>query len=95
VLTGIRRTLVRVVGRVIVVSVREDAIGLTFGIVELVVPKRPEKGEQADPAENQRHGDEDGEDVHVRRPSRIALSETMIELKDIAMAATSGVTKPA
>ena len=66
-----------------------------FGVVELVVAERPEEGEQADPAEDQRHRDEDREDVHVRRPSRMALSETMIELKDIAMAATSGVTKPA
>lgn len=79
----------------VIVAIGKDSFGIAFGIVVLVRTQAPEERNQADSAENQRNGNQDRQDVHSVRPRRMALSETTIELADMAMAAMSGVTKPA
>jgi len=75
----------------------EDALGGAVEIVELAGAHRPKEGAKPGQAEEQRRRYEDEEAVHgVRaRPSRIALAITISDDVDMAMAARSGVTKPA
>lgn len=46
--------------RVVIVIVPEDPRGIAVVVVVLAVPQRPEERREADQAQRQRHGDEDG-----------------------------------
>ncbi len=62
-------------------------------IVELSAGGRPEEGDQAEEAEKERDGDEDGDDAHrATLNRRRAFTTTSTEDPDIASAAISGVT---
>lgn len=71
---------------------------IALRVVKLLCPHRPEEGGKANPAQEQRHGDEDGEDLHLLQPpnhfSLMALRETVIDDSDIARAAAKGVAWP-
>ena len=65
-----------------------------FQILELTGAERPEKGEKADPAEQECRRHKPGKRRHDRPPParRAALTVTRIEDVDMTMAAISGVT---
>lgn len=79
----------------IVVIARQDAPCVPFRVIILTRPKRPEKRDKSDPPEQKRDWDQIDEDVHDLPLRRSALSETVMELTDIARAAANGVAKPA
>jgi hypothetical protein len=68
---------------------------LAVGVVELVVAEHPQEAEERDGAEHERGGDQDDADVQRPGPRRSAFSATVSELSDMAIAAISGVTRPA
>lgn len=79
----------------VVIAVRKDSVRLALEVFELVVSEQPEEGHEPEQTQANRHRDEEGEDVHGRRPSRSALRQTTSELADMVIAANSGVTRPA
>ncbi len=86
--------------RRIFVVVQQDAVGGAIEVFELAALERPEKGHQANQAEEERDGNEIGQRAHDRlsgcfRFSRMALAVTTMEEDDMATAAISGVTMPA
>ena len=84
-----------VVVRAIVKPVREDPLGIAFGVLELVVFDRPEKSKKADAAQYERDRYKNRKNIHFIRPIRMEFSDTVIELADMASAAISGVANPA
>jgi hypothetical protein len=79
------------------VVVQQDTPRRPIQIVILIGPQAPQEGEEAKTAKGKGHRYQDGEDVHdlAFRDTRKALSNTVMEEVDIAMAAKSGVTNPA
>lgn len=78
-----------------VVVFGKDPPGIAFKVFILVVPQAPKKGRETQSAKDQRYRDQDNKDVHSLPFSRSALSRTVIEDVDIAIAAIKGVAKPA
>jgi len=70
----------------------QDAVGVTLRIVKLPRPHRPEERRQTDTAQNQRYWNEDRQNFHYF--NRMAFSDTVIDDKDMASAAASGVASP-
>ena len=62
-------------------------------IVILPVAQGPEEGTQAKPAQNKRNRDQPKQNIHGYF-IRMALSETVTDDSDMAMADISGVAKP-
>jgi len=100
----------RVAGRARYIIIREHAKRGAFDIVVLAVLERPHECGEPGKSERKRHRDKIDEHVHVgftlslRNKSRAVrargfarneLSVTSSEEPDMAMAAMSGVTKPA
>ena len=71
----------------------QDAVGIALRIIELAVPHGPDEGDKANSPQKQRNRYENAEDRHDYFSLR-ALSETVIEDKDIANAAARGVARP-
>ena len=74
------------------------AVGRTFEILELTIAHCPEKQDKPGTTQKQRDRDKKDQDVHGACLTRASLRElptTTRELRDMATAATSGVTKPA
>lgn len=84
--------------RPVVPGIAEDPFGVALGILELAESQRPDECRQSDTAEAKRDRDQEGQDFHAgffQSRSRKAFNVTVIELRDIASAAISGVTIPA
>ena len=79
----------------IVVLVTEDAAGIALRVVVLVGLHRVDEEGKPGTSEQQRDGDKEDENVHGGYLSLSALSDTVIELADMAKAAISGVARPA
>ena len=79
-------------GGVIVEIVAQDSGGIAVLVLVLPVPHRPQKETQSETAKCQRDRDQKHQNIHDR--SRIAFSVTVIEDRDIAKAARSGVASP-
>ncbi|SFB00675.1 hypothetical protein SAMN05421688_2311 [Poseidonocella pacifica] len=75
--------------------IRQHAPRIAFEIIVLTCAEGVEKRNQPCSAEAKRNGDQQDEYVHVRPPSLSALSDTVMELADMASAAINGVAKPA
>src|SRR5512146_3322214 len=82
----------------------KDPQSRRFQIVELTGPCRPDEHRQRDPAEEQRHGEQDEHHAHdLKSPrartrkvrARYELMITVSELSGISTAATSGLSSPA
>src|SRR5690606_4849835 len=81
---------------VFVLVIDQDAIGGAFGIVELAIAQRPEKGRQPRQSQPQGNGYQEQQAVHLTaRARRSELAMTTSELADIAAAAINGVSIPA
>lgn len=80
-------------GRPVVPICQQYAFGIACRIVILAVAQRPDKCPEAQQAKKDRHGDQPDQRIH-RYLIRMALSETVKEDRDIAMADISGVAKP-
>jgi hypothetical protein len=83
-------------GRRLVVF-EQDAMGDAVEIVELSRSQGPEEGGEAEQAEKQRRRDQVQDDVHDYTRDRLrrsAFKVTTSDDDDMAMAATSGVTRP-
>ena len=66
-----------------------------FGVVILVISKRPDEGDKPDPTKKKRDRDQVDEHFHdCAYFSRSALSDTVMEEEDIARAAIRGVASP-
>ena len=78
----------------VVISVRKYPVSIPVGVIILIVPHHPEEREQTHAAKTKGNRDKHRQYIHDLRPSRIAFSDTVIELPDIASAAISGVAKP-
>lgn len=83
----------------IVIILAQNPFGIAFGILKLPPLQRPEKGGKANTPEDQRNRDQIGEHFHgyfnlYGYFNRSEFSETVIELRDIAKAAASGVARP-
>ncbi len=86
----------------LVVLVEEDALGRPVEVLVLARAQRPEERREPEAAERERDRDEDDQRAHPptrspapRRARRSALRVTTIDEADIAIAAMSGVTRPA
>lgn len=79
----------------IVIIARQDTSCVPFGVIILTRPERPKKRNQSNPPEQKRDWDQIDENVHDLPLRRSALSDTVMELTDIARAAANGVAKPA
>lgn len=79
------------------VAVLQNAMGRADRVVVLMVPDRPDAGEQGDEAQGDRSRTEKEKDVHGASLTpfiRRAFSVTTSEEADMAIAATSGLTSP-
>ena len=82
----------------LVFLVDKYAVGRAIEILELAVPHGPVKQDKPRATQKQRDRNEEDQDVHGECLTRASLRElltTTKELRDMAMAATSGVTRPA
>lgn len=83
----------------VVVVPAENAVGISFRVIELPPLEKPEESRQPHGPEKQGNGDQNNENIHQSILSgqrrRSAFSDTVIELVDIAKAAIRGVAKPA
>lgn len=82
----------------IVPGITEDAFGISLRVLELTGTQRPHKGAQPDAAQTQRNRNQNRKDFHrvlLYRRNRNAFRVTVIELADIASAASNGVARPA
>mgnify|MGYP000571980156 CR=1 FL=1 len=79
----------------IVIIARQDAPSIALGVVILTRAERPEKRNKPNPPEQKRDGDQIDKDIHDLPLRRSALSDTVMELSDIARAAANGVANPA
>jgi hypothetical protein len=78
----------------LLVPVRQQySCGIARGIVILLMAQSPDEGAKPHKAEKQRNGDHPDQDVHGYF-IRMALSETVIDDSDIAIADISGVANP-
>ena len=73
------------------VVVQQYPRGVAFYVVVLPGFEGPEECGKAKAPEDDRHRDENEEDVHTFRPTRSAFKSTVIEETDIATAASRGV----
>ena len=77
----------------------QDAISSAFRIIELAAPDRPDEGRQSDKAKPDGNRNKIDEAGHQHPPfwraGRMALSVTISDEADMAIAATSGVANPA
>ncbi len=83
---------------IVFLVIDKDAVCRTVEILELAVAHGPEKQDKPGATQKQRDRNKEDQDVHVACLTRASLSElptTTSELRDMATAATSGVTKPA
>ncbi len=72
----------------------QDALRIPVRVVVLSVSHGPEKRGEPHSAKEQRDRDQKGEDFHRDYRRRRALSETIIDEVDIAIAAESGLARP-
>lgn len=77
----------------VVPILHQDTVGIAFGIVELPRFHRPDEGDKADPPKKEGYRDQDAEDFHDYF-NLSALSDTVIDDKDMAKAAARGVARP-
>lgn len=78
------------------VIVDQDANGGAIRVIKLAIAHRPQEGNEACAAQDQRHRNKDQKAVHrAALVSRRALATTRTDDVDMAIAATSGVTIPA
>lgn len=74
----------------------KNAKSRALQIIELTRSQSPEEGDEPTRPKQQRHGDQNGQNIHEAADrSRSALATTTMEEHDIATAAISGVTNPA
>jgi len=85
---------------IVLLFVEKNAFSGPVKILVLASSHRPEEGEKAHETEKDGDRNEESEDLHQRgpfgrRPRRMALKVTSMELADMAIAAIQGVTRPA
>lgn len=79
----------------IVIIARQDAPSIALGVIILARAERPEERNKPNPPEQKRDWDQIDKDIHDLPLRRSALSDTVMELSDIARAAANGVANPA
>lgn len=86
----------RIFFALLLLLIKQDALRGAFQVLILAGAERPEEEGQGAGAERQADRDQVGHDVHGGQSLglRKLLASTMIELLDMAAAASQGVTRP-
>ena len=71
--------------------IHQDARRIPFRVPVLARPDCPDEGGKTKATEDQRYGDQEGENIHRADLTRRAFNSTVMEEVDIAKAASSGV----